>query len=142
MEITAKALQTVLVNGNVLFTETPIGGSCSIIHREGSGLVTTRGLTSQCRARFKVTFNGNIAIPTGQTITAATQSILAIAINGEPVSAGTMISTSAAVEQYNNVSATIFVEVPKDCCSTVSVKNVGTLPVAVEDANFIVERVA
>ena len=68
MEITANALQTVDTNQNVLFTETPVEGSCSIIHREGSGLVTLRGITNQCRARFKAFFSGNIALPAGGTV--------------------------------------------------------------------------
>ena len=78
MEITANALQTVEANQNVIFTNTVVCGSCSIIHREGSGLVTLRGITNQCRARFKVTFGGNIAIPTGGTVEAIS---LALSIN-------------------------------------------------------------
>ena len=68
MEITANAIQTVDSGANVLFTDTVVGGNYSIIHRDGSGLVTLRGLTNQCRARFKVSFGGNIAIPTGGTV--------------------------------------------------------------------------
>jgi hypothetical protein len=45
MEVTANALQTVNAGQNVLFTETAVKGNCSIVHREGSGLVTLRGLT-------------------------------------------------------------------------------------------------
>ena len=63
MEITNNDIQLVSVNQNVLFTETPVPGNCSIIHREGSGLVTLRGMTNQCRARYRVTFGGNIAVP-------------------------------------------------------------------------------
>ena len=40
MEITANALQTVNENQNVLFTDTVICGSCSMMHRDGSGLIT------------------------------------------------------------------------------------------------------
>jgi hypothetical protein len=68
MEITAVALQEVAENQNVLFTDTVICGNPSIVHRGGSGLVTLRGLTNQCRAQYKVTFGGNIAIPTGGTV--------------------------------------------------------------------------
>ena len=93
MEITANALQTVELNQNVLFTDTPVCGSCSILHREGSGLVTLRGITNQCRARFKVFFSGNIALPADGTVEAIS---LAIAINGEPVASTTMIQTPAA----------------------------------------------
>jgi hypothetical protein len=95
MEITANALQTVNANGNVVFTNTAVPGSCAMVHREGSGLVTLRGITNQCRARFKVTFGANVALPTGATVAPIS---LAIAINGEPVAETTMISTPTAVE--------------------------------------------
>ena len=45
MEITAVALQTVEQNQNVLFTDTAVCGGNSILHRDGSGLVTLRGIT-------------------------------------------------------------------------------------------------
>ena len=68
MEITANAVQSVLVNNNVIFTDTVIPGNCSIMHREDSGLIKLRGLTTtQSRARFRVNFNANIGIPTGET---------------------------------------------------------------------------
>ena len=140
MEITANALQTVGANQNVIFTDTVIDGSCSIIHREGSGLVTLRGLTNnQCRARFRVTFGGNVAIPTGGTVDAIS---LALAINGEAVATTTMISTPAAVEEFNNVFSSIFLDVPRSCCYQVSVKNIGDEDIDVQNANLIVERVA
>lgn len=94
-EYTANALQTVGVNQNVLLTDEPVKGNCSIIHRDGSGLVTLRGITNQCRARFRVYFNGNIAIPTGGTVGPIS---LAISINGEPVASSTMIVTPAPLE--------------------------------------------
>lgn len=139
MELTANAIQTVAANANVLFTDTVIGGNCSILHRDGSGLVTLRGLTDQCRARFRVSFGGNIAVPTGGTVGPIS---LAIAINGEPVATTTMISTPAAVEEYNNVFSAIFIDVPKGCCSQISVRNISDDDVEVQNANLIVERVA
>lgn len=64
MEITANAVQTVAANQDVLFTNVAIAGNSSTVHRSGSGQVTLRGLTNcQCRARFRVTFGGNIAVP-------------------------------------------------------------------------------
>ena len=63
MEITANAIQTVNAGNSVIFDATPIGGNCSIIHREGSGLVTLRGLTRQCRARFRISSNTHSLIP-------------------------------------------------------------------------------
>ena len=139
MEITANAIQTVAANANVYFTDTAVGGNCSILHRDGSGLVTLRGLTDQCRARFRVSFGGNIAVPTGGTVGPIS---LAIAINGEPVVTTTMISTPAAVEEYNNVFSAIFIDVPKGCCSQISVQNISDDDIEIQNANLIVERVA
>ena len=68
MEIIADAVQTVNAGQNVYFTDTVICGNNSITHRNNSGLITLRGLTDQCRARYRVTFGGNIAIPTGGTV--------------------------------------------------------------------------
>ena len=140
MEIVANALQTVPVNQDVLFTGTSVRGNASIMHREGSGIVTVRGLMNgQCRARFRAVFGANIAVPTGET---AGPVELAIAINGEGVPTSRMISTPIDVENYNNVSADIYIDVPIGCCTQLSVQNVGTIPVNVQNANFIVERVA
>ena len=140
MEIIADLLQTVQLGQNVFFTDTVTCGNVSISHRENSGLVTLRGVTnSQCRARFKVTFGGNIAIPTGGTVGPIS---LAIAIEGETVPATNMIVTPAAVEQFFNVSASTFIDVPKECCMTVSVKNTSTEAIEVQNANLIVTREA
>lgn len=139
MELTANALQAVEANQNILFTDTAIAGSCSIIHRDGSGLVTLRGITNQCRARFRVTFGGNVGLPTGGTLGPVS---LAIAINGEPVATTTMISTPAALEELNNVFSSVFLDVPAGCCSQISVKNTTNQSINVQNANLIVERVA
>lgn len=138
-EYTAVAAQTVATNQNVLLTETAVNGTKCISHRTGSGIVTLRGIGTQCRARFLVEFGGNIAIPTGGTVGPIQ---LAIAINGEPLASTTMIVTPAAVENYFNVSAAVYVDVPAGCCVTVSVSNISTQPVLVQNANLIVNRVA
>ena len=138
-QYTANAIQTVDVNQNVLFTETPIRGNCSIVHREGSGLVSLRGVTEQCRARFKVFFSGNIAVPTGETVGPVS---LALALNGESVATTDMIVTPAAVDNYFNVATAIYIDVPKNCCTQVSVQNTSDIEVSVQNANLIVERVA
>ena len=139
MELTANALQTVEPNQNVQFTDTAVCGSCSILHRDGSGLVTLRGLTNQCRARFKAFFSGNIAIPTAGTVGPIS---LALAINGEAIATTTMIQTPAAVEEFANVASAVYIDVPADCCITVSVRNTNAQAVDVQNANLIIERVA
>ena len=139
MEIIAVATQTVAQNQNVLFTDSVTCGNCSIAHRDGSGLVTLRGTTNQCRARYKVTFGGNIAVPTGGTVEAIS---VALALNGEGLGSSTMIVTPAAVEEYFNVFGAMFVDVPKDCCLTASIQNTSTQAILVQNANLIIERVA
>ncbi len=138
-EFTADISQTVGVNQNVLFTDEAVGGNCSIIHREGSGLVTLRGITKQCRARFRVFFSANIAIPTGGVVAPIA---LAIATNGEGINSTSMIQTPAAANQFNNVASSVFLDVPAGCCTQISVKNISTQPINVQNANLIVERVA
>lgn len=138
-EYIANALQSVNTNQNILFTDTVVCGNNSISHREGSGLITLRGITCQCRARFKITFGGNIAIPTGGTVEAIS---LAISINGEPIQSTTMIVTPSAVEEFNNVSSSIFIDIPSGCCSNIGVENTSSQTISVQNANLIVERVA
>ena len=139
MEITANAVQTVATNNIVVFTNTAVNGNPSILHREGSGLVSLRGLTNQCRARFRVTFGANVAIPTGGTVAPIS---LAIAINGEALPESTMISTPAAVEEYNNIGKSLFLDIAAGCCAQCSVENIGTTEINVANANLIIERVA
>ena len=139
MEITAVTLQEVAENQNVLFTDTVICGSPSIVHRGGSGLVTLRGLTNQCRAQYKVTFGANIAIPTGGTVEEIS---LALTIDGEPLGSATMIETPAAVEEFSNVFGAVYIAVPRGCCLTVGVRNTSAQAINVQNANLIVERIA
>ena len=139
MEIIANALQTVPANQNVYFTDTVTCGNCAITHRDDSGLVTLRGLTGQCRARFRVTFGANIGLPAGGT---AGPISLAIAIDGEAIRSTTMTVTPAAVEEFFNVFSSVFVDVPRGCCVTISVKNITDVDVDVQNANLIVDRVA
>lgn len=140
MEITANALQSVAAGSNVVFTNTAVAGNCSMMHREGSGLVTLRGITNgQRRARFRISFGANIAVPTGGTAGAIS---VAISINGEPVTTTTMISTPAAVNEFHNVSRALFLDVPCGCCTQISVENTSGVAIDVENANLIIERVA
>lgn len=132
--------QTVQENQDVIFTDVAVNSNNrSIMHRNGSGLVTLRGITNQCRARFKVYFGGNIAIPTGGTVEAVS---LAIAIDGEAVDSTSMIVTPAAVEEFWNVSSEVFIDIPSCCCSQISVANTSSQSIDVSNANLIVERVA
>ena len=139
MEIIANALQTVPANQNVYFTDTITCGNCSITHRDDSGLVTLKGMTGQCRARFRVSFGANIAVPTGGTVGPIS---LAIAIDGEAIRSTTMTVTPTVVDAFFNIFSSVFIDVPRGCCVTISVKNITDVDVDVQNANLIVDRVA
>ena len=139
MELIANALQTINAGENVQFTDEVVSGCNSILHRAGSGLITLRGITNQCRARFKVFFSGNIAIPAGGTVEAIS---IAISVNGEAIASTTMIQTPAAVEEFANVASAAYIDVPAGCCISVAVRNTSTQDVDVQNANLIIERVA
>lgn len=140
MEITANAVQEVIAGNNVIFTDTPVPGNCSMIHREGSGLVKLRGLTTtQCRARFKASFTGNIAVPAGGVPGAIS---LVLTIDGEPVATTRMIATPNGTERYFNVASNVYLDVPAGCCATLGVRNSDGPAINVQNANLIVERVA
>lgn len=142
-EYTANAIQNVAIGQNVLFTDVPVPGCRQgIIHREGSGIVTLRGQVNNCSgfARYKVSFGANIAIPEGGA--ASTPLSLALAIDGEPIPTSSVIVTPAAAEQYWNVYASVFIDLPKGCCYTVAIENIGTTAVDVQNANLIIERTA
>nr|DAW68173.1 MAG TPA: hypothetical protein [Caudoviricetes sp.] len=131
---------SVAAGQNLPLTETAVKGSSCVVHREGAGIVTLRGLTNgQCFARFKVSFGGNIAVPTGGTAEAIS---VALAVNGEPLTSATAIVTPAAVENYFNVFAAAFIEVPRGCCVTVALENTSTQAVSIANSNLIAERVA
>ena len=135
------ATQEVAANGNVLFTDTPTS-VCNrgiITHRTGSGLINLKGATNNRRAKYRVSFSGNIAVPTGGTAGAIS---LAIAIEGEPDLSTLAISTPAAVDEFNNVAMATDVWIPCGCCMAVSVKNTSSQAVNVANANITIERLA
>nr|DAZ52133.1 MAG TPA: hypothetical protein [Caudoviricetes sp.] len=138
-EYTNSNVVAVAAGQNVPLTETAVAGKSCVVHREGAGIVTLRGLTNQCKARYKVSFGGNIAVPTGGTVEAITA---ALAVNGEALASTTATVTPAAVENYFNVYVAAFVEVPRGCCVTVAARNTSTQTINFANSNLIIERVA
>ena len=98
-----------------------------VLHRPGSGLLTIRGIVNNpcCRfARYRVMYDGNIAIPTDGT---AGEIELALAIDGETVPTSIGTATPADVDQYWNVSGFAIIDIPVGCCYAVSVVNASAL---------------
>lgn len=142
VELTANAVQTVSAGQNVLFTDTPV--RCNrgyVVHRAGSGLVTLRGICNGCSpiARYRVLFGGNLAVPTGGTVGAIS---VALALGGEAIPTTTATVTPTAVGAAYNAVTAAFVDVPRGCCATLSVRNISTEAIDVANANLLIERVA
>lgn len=138
-EYTYNPIQLVEDDQNVLLNDSIPCTKGFVVHRNGSGILTLRGCTNNCFARYQVTFNGNIAVPTGETVGEIS---LALAIDGEAVQTSRARVTPADVEEYFNVTSTAFVTVPRGCCYTVSVENTSGIPVNVQNSSLSVSRVA
>lgn len=144
VEYTSIQAQQVAPANNVIFYNTVI--PCNkgyVVHRDGSGLFTLRGLTSQCqsRARYLVTFSANITA--FDPIEAATPVSVALALNGEALPETDSIVTVGAAGFFYNVSRSVYVDVPKGCCLTLSIKNTSDdVNINVANAVITIDRVA
>ena len=140
--------QNVAFGQNLLLADSIRCPKGYVLHRNGSGILTLRGITPNCFARYEVTFNGNLGIPTGGTVAAVA---VALAIDGEALQSSRAIVTPAAVEQYFNVMSTAIITVPKGCCYTVALENVNAgvgaeivdeQTISIADGNLTVTRIA
>lgn len=153
-EFTSNPVQTVQPNQPVVLNTTIGCGKGYVYHRPESGIVTLKGVTCNCFARYQVTFNGNIAIPDGGTVGPIA---VALAIDGEPILTSRAIVTPAATaadppttDNFFNVTSTAIITVPRGCCWNVSVENVTeptdattpASPILVQNANLTVQRIA
>lgn len=149
-EFAYNPVQLVEPNQNVLLDTVIPCNKGYVFHRDQAGIVILRGIVnnpSACFARYQVTFNGNIAVPTGGTVGPIS---LSLAIDGEPIPTSRAIVTPAAVDEYFNVTSTAIITVPRGCCFTVAVENTsgpaavgGAAPaINVQNANLVVSRIA
>jgi len=148
-EYLTNAVQNVALNAPVLFTASIPCTKGYIYHEDETGIFILRGITNNCFARYQVTYNGNIAVPTGGVLTPIA---LAIAVNGETRPTSTAIFTPAAVDEFGNVTSTAIITVPKGCCFSLSVRYIdattddaATTPtpvIEVQNSNLVINRIA
>ena len=148
-EYLANALQNVALNAPVLFTASIPCTKGYVYHEDETGIFILRGITSNCFARYQVTYNGNIAVPTGGDVTPIA---VAITVNGEARPTSEAIFTPQAVDEFGNVTSTAIITVPKGCCFSVSVRYVDatvddaavtpTPVIEVQNSNLVVNRIA
>jgi hypothetical protein len=147
-EYLANSLQSIPLNTPIEFTASMPCTRGNVIHENGTGIFILKGNTNQCYATYKVSYNGNIAITEGGTVTPIA---VAIVVNGEPRLTSRAISTPAAAEQFNSVTSPATIKVPRGCCFTLAVEYVSgvtdgtTVPTPVIDqinGNLEINRIA
>lgn len=148
-EYLANVPQDVALNSPILFTASIPCNKGYVYHEDETGIFILRGITNNCFARYRVTYNGNIAIPEEGDVTPIA---LAIAVNGEPRFTSRAIYTPVAVDEYGNVTSTAIITVPKGCCFSLSVRYVDgttddpaiipTPAINVQNSNLVIDRVA
>ena len=142
-EYRMNAVQTVPAGGTIVFSNDffPCNKGL-IVHQNDSGLFQVRGIVNNPCAEYgklKINFGANVAIPTGGTVEAVT---LAITVNGVTEPATTMISTPAAVEEYNNINREVEIPIPRGCCQNVAVTNTSDQPILIQNAIIDLDRIA
>ena len=148
-EYLANATQLVELNQPVTFSASIPCAQGNVVHEDETGIFILRGATPNCFARYQVTYNGNIAVPEGGTVGPIA---VAIAANGEPRTTSRAVVTPAATEEYNNVTSTAIITVPRGCCFSVSVRAVSGLvddaagtpapSINVTNSNLVITRIA
>lgn len=146
------AIESVALNTPLTFDSSIPCSRGYVYHENGTGNFILRGIVNNacgCFARYQVTFNGNISIPTGGTVTPIAT---AITVNGEQRQGSRAIFTPAAVDVYGNVTSTAIITVPKGCCFNVAVEYVdattddpATVPtptINVQNGNLVISRIA
>lgn len=147
-EYLANAPQSVALNAPIIFSASiPCRKGC-VYHEDETGIFILRGITPNCFATYRVTYNGNVAIPEGGAVTPIA---VALTVNGEPRVTSRAIFTPAAVDEYGNLTSTAIIKVPKGCCFSLSVEYVPasedpavtpTPIITVQNSNLVIDRIA
>ena len=145
-------VQEVALYSPILFRSSIPCNRGLIIHEDETGNFILRGVNTgnSCNqwTHYQVTFNGNIAIPEGGTVTPIA---VALTVNGEPRYVSRAIFTPAAVEEYGNVTSTAIIKVPRCCCYSLGVEAVPATTdptvtpapiIEVQNANLTIARIA
>ena len=120
--LTRDAVETVALNSAIPFIDSIPCNKGYVFHQSGTGIFVLRGVVNNptaCFARYDVEFTGNVAIPTGGTVTPIAT---AIVVSGEERVGSRSIYTPAAVDEYGNVTSRATIDVPRGCCFTVAVE--------------------
>jgi len=145
-------VQEVSLYSPILFRSSIPCNKGLIIHEDETGNFILRGANNGncCNqwTHYQVTFNGNIAIPEGGTVTPIA---VVLTVNGEPRYVSRAIFTPAAADEYGNVTSTAIIKVPRCCCYSLGVEAVPATTdptvtpapvIEVQNANLTITRIA
>ena len=141
--------QTVILNNPTVFDASIPCTKNYVIHEDGTGIFILRGIVNNpCAnfAQYRVSFNGNIAIPIEGTVAPIA---IALSVNGESRPSSKAVFTPTVAGDFGNVTSTAIIKVPKGCCFNLAVDYIAantteTPPVAiiVENGNLVIDRIA
>lgn len=113
--------QDVNLNSPILFDASIPCSKGYVFHENQTGNFYLRGITPNCFARYDVTVQGNIAIPTGGAVTPIA---IAITVDGEERPYSRSIVSPTAVDIYGNFVAKDLITVPRGMNFNVSAEYV------------------
>lgn len=107
----------VALNGTIPFNVVSIPCNTGNVVPVVEGILNLKGNTPNKFARYEVTLQGNVQIPTGGAVTPIA---IGIALNGAVIPESVAIVTPTADGDYWHINTTVTVTVPCGCCLTVS----------------------
>lgn len=137
----ADAVQTINPGEDAIFST--VVEPCTrgfVRHRNQTGSFLLSGAVAcKCKrtADYVVDFGANIAIAEGGTVEPIS---VGITLDGSTIPASDMIVTPAAVNEYFNVSRQIDADVWAGCCETVTVRNLSSQPIFMQNATISINR--
>lgn len=141
--------QTVSPGGNALLNDSIPCNKGYILHQNGFGLLTLRGICNGCNnfTRYEVIANGNMAVPEGGVAGAIA---VTLALNGEEIQTSKAIVTPAAVGEFFNFTCSTIITVARGCCPSVALENVlpgveateTAQPILIQNLNVNVKRIS
>lgn len=107
----------VALNNTIPFDHVSIPCNTGCVIPIASGVLTIKGNTRNRFARYRITVQGNIAVPEGGDVTPIA---LGISINGAVIPESVAIFTPQAVDEFGHINTQFPITVPCGCCVTVS----------------------
>ena len=132
-------IQTVQGGGNAILNDIETCPYGYVYHENGTGLLFVRGNTNRMRCgrtKWKFTAKGNIAVPTGGTVG---EIGLGIAANGVLIPYSVGVTTPAAVDEYSEVTAIGYIDVPAGIPFTITVMNSSADPINIKNLVLVPE---